>query len=655
MDNQSVLRVLLLEDSRFDAELALESLRREHVCDVTHVETGEAFAAAVKSRTYDIVLSDFSIPGFSGIEALELCMEHAPDTPFVFISGVLGEEHAVEMLKRGATDYVVKSRLARLPLVVDRAIAESRERRQRRHAERQLRATEDIFTRVIDSLQDYAVILLSDDGLVRSWNGAAERIFGYAIEEVRGRSARMLFLPSDRDPDVFGEELAIARARGSASDDRWLLRKDGSTFYANGATTAFRDDDGNVSGFSKIVRDTTAARWAAEALQAAKLEAERASQAKDRFIAVLSHELRTPLVPIMSGAQLLEVMGGLSPETAGVVAMIRRNVALEARLIDDLLDVTSIERGKVALDLKVIDAREALDGALDTMRDDLTRKRMQLVVDVENAHRLVRADEARLQQILWNLIRNAVKFTRDGGLLHISADNPSPDTLRIMVRDNGIGISASALPRIFSPFEQADPNKASSFGGLGLGLAIARGLAIRHGGDLSASSPGVGQGATFTLTLPSAAEAERRAEITRSGNYEAAGDSATLRVLLVEDNVDAEAVLRLALETHGHVVTSARTVAEARDAMAADEFDVLVSDIGLPDGTGIDVIRDVKERFPAIALSGYGMEENIRASREAGFVEHLIKPVDGNRLMSLLSHAVRSHRRQRAARDAASA
>lgn len=644
-DDVVTLRILLLEDDPYDLELTSEALCRDRRCTITHVDNGSAFLAQLATSEFDIILSDFSLPGFSGTEALEAARAMAPDTPFVFISGVLGEEHAVDMLKRGATDYVVKSRLARLSHVVERAIAETRERQQRRVAERALRESEDIFSRVIESLQDYAVVLLTPSGAIRHWNRASEHMFGYALDDVRGKSARLLLQPHERSDDAFDAVLRAARVKGSSANDRWLMRRDGSAFFANGVTTAIVGDEGQLTGFSMILRDTTEARWAAEALQKAKLEAERASLAKDRFIAVLSHELRTPLVPIMSGAQLLEMHDGLPAEVASIVAMIRRNAALEARLIEDLLDVTSIERGKLTLDMKIVDARSALDGALDTTREEIQQKRIALHLDVDDAHAIVRGDEARLQQILWNLIRNAVKFTHHDGELRIVADNPTPELLRIRVSDNGIGISAAALPKIFSPFEQAESGNSATFGGLGLGLSIARGLALKHGGDLTASSDGVGHGATFELTLRTALESDPQGILTRSGNFMAVdADDLQYRVLLVEDNIDAETVLRLSLESRGHSVVTARTVSEALDAIARESFDVLVSDIGLPDGSGLDVIAAVANRFPAIALSGYGMEENLRASREAGFVDHLIKPVDGKRLLALISSAVRAHR-----------
>lgn len=634
------LRVLLVEDNRFDVELETEVLCAARACDITVVASAAEFDAALRSGPFDIVLSDFSLPGFSGVEALERSLEHSPDTPFVFVSGVLGEEHAVEMLKHGATDYVVKARLSRLPLVVNRAIAEARERQQRRAAERQLRESESTFTRVIESLQDYVVFLLTPHGTIRACNSAVRQIFGYAEPELIGKSAKVLYGAQDNANGTLAAHLDAAHRRGSANEDVTLVRRDGSTFFANCVCTAFYDDDGKLSGFSTIVRDTTNERAAAEALERAKLSAERASQAKDRFIAVLSHELRTPLVPILTGTQLLELTPDLPPHVQNVLAMIRRNVALEARLIDDLLDVTSIERGKLALTMQPVDVHEVLRAALDTTRTDLEAKALRLQLELDAPHAVVHGDASRLQQVFWNLLRNAVKFTPRGGTVTI-ASMTHGDTIRVIVRDTGIGISPSALERIFTPFEQADPSISTGFGGLGLGLAIAFGLVQKHGGDLAAASEGANRGAEFTVTLP--VLASMSASRDDHPVYAPARDSyEMLTILLVEDNPDSELVLRAALETFGHRVVSVITVADAKCAIDNTRFDVIVSDIGLPDGSGLEVARHLDGRIPAVALSGFGMESDLRASLDAGFADHLIKPVDAEQLLTAIHAAVAS-------------
>jgi PAS domain S-box-containing protein len=638
----AALSVLLLEDNPFDAELTIAALRCTPLCEIRLVRTREEYLGALP-LDHDIILSDFSLPGFSGTEALELALRQQPSVPFVFISGVLGEEHAVDMLKRGATDYVVKSRLARLPLVVERAISESRERQKRQQAERALRESEDTFRRMIESLEDYAVILLGRDGCIRSSNRASAQIFGRRLDELVGRSGAELYASAADGGAGFEAELRVAASKGSCGQERWLQRGDGERFFANCVTTTFRDDDGALSGYSLIVRDITTARSAAEALQQAKLAAERASQAKDRFIAVLSHELRTPLVPILTGAELLQrqLAATLPPPLAKVVQMIRRNAALEARLIDDLLDVTSIERGKLTLDLRPLDLLQTLDAALATTREELERKQLRLTTRIEANSTRVSADEARLQQVFLNLLHNAIKFTPDGGCIEVRAGNPEPSVVAVEIIDSGVGFDTATRARIFAPFEQADSARGAGYAGLGLGLAIANGLVARHGGELLAESEGPQRGSRFIVRLRTL-DAEAAAD----------GDLPThcavplplrhgLSILLVEDNPDAEAILRHALEVSGHAVHTASTVAAAREAIEHRLFDIAISDIGLPDGSGLDVARAIAGRIPCIAVSGYGMEEDCRQSLLAGFAAHLIKPVDSERLHRALATAMR--------------
>jgi PAS domain S-box-containing protein len=635
------LSVLLLEDNAFDAELTIAALRCTPPCSVRLVRTRDEYIDALPLE-HDIILSDFSLPGFSGTEALELALHSQPTVPFVFISGVLGEEHAVDMLKRGATDYVVKSRLSRLPLVVERAISESRERQKRQQAERALRESEDTFRRMIESLEDYAVILLGRDGRIRSGNRASAQIFGRSLDELAGEPGARLYASAADGGAGFEAELRVAASKGSCGQERWLQRGDGERFFANCVTTAFRDDDGELSGYSLIVRDITTARAAAEALQQAKLAAERASQAKDRFIAVLSHELRTPLVPILTGAELLQrqLATTLSPPLAKVVQMIRRNAALEARLIDDLLDVTSIERGKLTLDVKPLDLLQTLDAALATTREELERKQLRLTTRIDASSTRVSADEARLQQVFLNLLHNAIKFTPAGGAIEVKSRNPEPNVIAVEITDSGIGFDPATRARIFAPFEQADGARVAGYGGLGLGLAIANGLVARHGGELLAESEGAGRGSRFIVRLRTlAAEADMVDACPHAALPLPLRNG--LSILLVEDNPDAEAILRHALEVSGHAVHTASTVAAARTAIEQRRFDIAISDIGLPDGSGLDVARAIDGRMPCIAVSGYGMEEDCRQSLLAGFAAHLIKPVDSDRLQRALAAAIR--------------
>jgi len=638
------LHLLLVEDNALDAELTISQLERaDYKVDAQIVYTARDFIAALESSEFDIILADFVLPVFSGVEALTIASQRAPNTAFIFVSGVLGEEHAVDMLKRGATDYVLKQRLQRLPAVVRRAMTEKAERQQRIAVERALRETETHFRLLVDALKDYAVITLDQAGRIRTWNSAAERILGFVAHDVVGMSAKVFFGEEDRHRNVFEQELETARREGSASDDRWLWRKDGRSFFASGVTTAIRSETQELIGYSKIIRDVTEEHMAADALRIAKEQAETANRAKDHFLAVLSHELRTPLTPIVAAVRLLEMRHGLPPETQPTLELIRRNVELEARLIDDLLDLTSIARGKLSLNFANVVLETLLTSALDMSESDWRGKGLTLDTTFDAESTLVFGDAARLQQIVWNLMKNAVKFTPAGGRIHVRTWNPDPSTIAISVTDTGIGISADALPRIFSAFEQADDSITRAFGGLGLGLAIASTLAQKHGGTLSAQSDGRDQGARFTLTLPlvkaqSADAASPReeagpAEIVRS-----------LRVLLVEDNESTSSAMAQVLEVLGHQVGVATNVTEAL-AMARNElFDLLVSDIGLPDGSGLDVARawsQLQPGKPSVAITGYGMDEDIRRCHDAGFVDHLTKPVNFARLEALIHSLAR--------------
>lgn len=632
------LRALLVEDSRLDAELL--QLRLERLYPNVRLEVArneQDFLAALERGGWDIVLSDYELAGFTGADALEHRNRVAPHTPFVFVSGVIGEDNAVELLKRGATDYVGKARLERLGPVLQRALSEAGERQARQLAERQLRHADITFARIVDAMRDYAVILLDDTGRVQFWNRAAGAIFGWTSAEIVGRSAAILFADDDAEGlAALQAELASARSQGKAGDNRWMVARDGRRLWAEGSVTALENEDGRPGGFCKLVHDATDAYLAAEKLRAAKEEADRANQSKDRFLAVLSHELRTPLAPIATAVHLLERTARIDDRHRDLLPMIRRNVALEARLIDDLLDLTALKSGKVSLHLEPVDMHQ-LARAVAGMVDDAVRdKQITLDLRLEAACPWVDADQARMQQVLWNIIRNAIKFTPRGGRVTVSTASDG-GRFTLACSDSGIGIAADALPRIFSPFEQADAEVSRTYGGLGLGLAIAHGLMTQHGGDIQVDSAGRDLGATFTISMQTAAGMPATAAVSTPG-LAATGDRK--RVLLVEDNQDAAMALAMCLEEYGWVVEHVATCADALRAADAREFDAVLTDLGLPDGSGIDVGRALSPRLPVLALSGFGREQDLQRSKEAGFVAHLVKPADPAEVHARLSQVL---------------
>ncbi len=329
--------------------------------------------------------------------------------------------------------------------------------------------------------------------------------------------------------------------------------------------------------------------------------------------------------------------------------MIRRNVELEARLIDDLLDVTRIGRGTLHLELRTADAHDAIRQAVHICAGEIEQGRIELSSDLSASEHFVEADPARLQQIIWNLIKNATKFTPPGGSIAVRSRNAQPSRpdsrprLVIEVADDGAGIEAEDLTRIFEPFEQVEVSSHHR-SGLGLGLAIGRSLAEAHGGRLTAASPGPGRGSSFLLELPTITRPSALKPPTGSAPLPQ-GRSPGLRILVVEDNKDALKYIAMVLGARGHTVTLAERLSEA--LLAADEqaLDLLISDVELPDGTGLELMQHLRGRgLPAIAMSGYGSEEDVRASLAAGFIEHLTKPIDLTRLIAAVRSATAADR-----------
>ncbi len=362
----------------------------------------------------------------------------------------------------------------------------------------------------------------------------------------------------------------------------------------------------------------------------AKEASDAAGRAKDRFLAVLSHELRTPLNPILLGVTYVLESGEAPAALRPTFDMIRRNVELEARLIDDLLDVTRILQDKLRLELADVDAHAVLRRALEVCRGDIDEKALLLETDLSAGRHVVRADGSRLQQVFWNLIKNAVKFTPAGGTLTIrtrDAHGPGRPRLAIEFADSGRGIAPDDLERIFEPFQQGTED-VGRIGGLGLGLSISRGIVEAHGGTIAAQSPGSGRGATFRVELDTRSVAGTPDRVApRDGGEERAALS--LRVLLVEDEPETLNVFSRILRSLGHRVATATTLAEAVSSAQSGDFDLIISDVGLPDGSGLELPARLGNRQStrAIAVSGFGMKEDIQRSLEAGFAAHLIKPI----------------------------
>ena len=485
---------------------------------------------------------------------------------------------------------------------------------------------------IVDSSED-AIVSKNLEGIVTSWNAGAERLFGFLAQEMIGQPI-VRIVPPDRLPE---EREILRRLRAGEHVEHFdtvRATKDGRLIDVSVTISPMRDAAGVVFGASKIARDITQRKQIEADLLAARDAAESANRAKDEFLAALSHELRTPLTPVLMLAGEMERSPDLREAVRADFAMIRKNVELEARIIDDLLDLTRITRGKLALRFATVDARPLIEHALAILRSDSEAKNITVALELTARHE-VSGDSVRLQQVFWNVLKNAIKFTPPGGRITIRSWNEK-DCLRVATTDTGLGITAEEMPRIFTAFIQGREASESRFGGLGLGLSISALLVQEHRGRIWAESAGRDQGATFHLELPLAAAA---APSPAEAPPVPPAQGEALRILLVEDHEDTRGILQRLMTRWGHGVTSVASVQQARETIANGEFDLLLSDVGLPDGSGCDVIAAFREKSeaPAVAMSGYGMEADLARTLAAGFAEHIVKPISAERLRELLA------------------
>jgi PAS domain S-box-containing protein len=507
---------------------------------------------------------------------------------------------------------------------------------------------------IVESSDD-AIVSKSLEGIVRTWNKGAERIFGWTAEEMIGQPITKI-IPPDRQ----GEEPKILEQlrRGDRVDHFETIRitKDGRLLNVSVTVSPIRNASGNVIGASKIARDITlqkkfeqelkvardaadqarrSAEEAMRAVQRAREQAESANLAKDQFLSVLSHELRTPLTPVLGAISMMEQDASVPPELLEQVGMIRRNIEMEARLVDDLLDLTRISSGKIELHFEAVDAHGIVRNVVSMFTHDTEHKGLTVSLSLRAKRHHVWADAGRFQQVLLNLMSNAVKFTRQGGTISVHTSNEN-GTLRMDVSDTGVGIDPRVLPKLFEPFEQGEIGVTRRFGGLGLGLSIVKSLVQMHKASISATSEGKDRGATFTLRLDTVPAAPRTAP---AGSGTATADRKRCRLLLVEDHADTREVMCRLLRSMGCDVVAAGSVKEAIEAADRQRFDLLLSDIGLPDGSGTEIMKYIAQRrsdLKGIALTGYGQDEDLRRSLEAGFATHLTKPITVQALQDVI-------------------
>jgi PAS domain S-box-containing protein len=501
----------------------------------------------------------------------------------------------------------------------------------------ELAAQKELLSVTLRSIGD-GVIVTDTEGRVTFLNVAAEELTGWASAEAVGLPCTTVFriISEETRQAILSpvEKVLQDGAVAGLANHTILIRRDGSELPIDDSGAPMRDAQGVIRGVVLVFRDFTRHKRAEENLIRAAAELESASKAKDQFLAALSHELRTPLTPLLVILTMWEQDERISPALREDVRMMRRNVQLEARLIDDLLDLTRIAKGKLLLNIEVTDLHVVLNSVIVRFQGQMAAKSLNLDRSFHAHRHFVRADPIRIEQVMWNIVQNAMKFTPTGGTITIATRNDGDGWIETCISDDGVGMEPGILSRLFKPFEQASDDMVRRHGGLGMGLAIAQAVMQLHGGQVLASSEGSGKGSTFTVRL---ATTEAPSKTPRRPKPLARPRQTTpLRILLVEDHDDTSRAIARLLERSGFSVGTACDVHSALRKLDSQPWDVLVSDLGLPDSSGYELMKQVRQKYGlsvrGIAVSGYGMESDRQRSAQAGFDEHIVKPIDFEQL-----------------------
>jgi len=518
----------------------------------------------------------------------------------------------------------------------------------------------------IISSSDDAIVSKDLNGVVRSWNQGAERIFGYTAEEMIGKPITTLFPPDrlDEEPKILEQ---IRRGQRVDHFETIRLHKDGRPLHVSVTISPVKDATGRIIGVSKVARDITSMRRMSDEREellrretTARAEAERIGQMKDEFLATLSHELRTPLNAILGWATILRSEGGVTQqEVAQGAEVIERNARAQAQLIEELLDMSRMINGKLRLDVQPVDLQLVVSEAVDSLLPTAGAKAIRLSKVLDPKAGPITGDPGRLQQILWNLLSNAIKFTPKGGRVQTFLRRVNSH-VEISVVDSGIGIDSDFLPHLFTRFSQADTSITRQYGGLGLGLALVKSLVELHGGNVKALSDGPGQGATFIVSLPMAPVHRDDIEPVLTPapialSSESCPNLEGFHVLIIDDEADARSLIQRILAKCRATVSTASNAAEGLAAVQQLHPDMVLSDIGMPVEDGYQFLAKLRQLpvakggdTPAVALTAFARSEDRRRALMAGFQMHLPKPIEAAELLAVVTNFCAANRRLKA-------
>jgi signal transduction histidine kinase/AmiR/NasT family two-component response regulator len=661
MNNEQMtndLNLLILQDSALATEPILSLLSEAGLTVTWQRVSTKAEYLEYLNPTIDLILIDYPLAEFDGIEAISYLQEQELNIPVIVISHSNRVSIAVDYMKAGATGYLLHEQLAQLSQVVKQALyskdceskvktqdtVDSADLKQQLQAQtaavvklseqsqqdnlekKQIKAallkSETQFQVLISKNPD-GIIVIDTGGIVRFINPAALSLFSRQEDKLLGQ---VLGFP------VVGEDNTEVDVRTGTGENRVAQMR------------VVEIEWQGEKGYLVSLRDITEQKQVEEERIHLLERAEAANRIKDEFLAIVSHELRTPLNPILGWSKLLRSRKLNQDKVDKALETIERNASLQAQLIDDLLDVSRILRGKLSLQTLRVDLVRVIQAAIETMRLAAAAKSIEIDTQLDSTVGFVSGDPNRLQQVVWNLLSNAVKFTPKGGRITVRLQAIDSQA-QIQVSDTGQGISQDFFPYIFDYFRQENSTTTRSVGGLGLGLAIVRHLIELHGGRIEAESDGIGQGATFTVTLPLMSDSPINTQ--KSSPEDEGLDLTDVTVLLVEDEVDTLDLLTIILESYGATVEGRTSANEALALFSQGQPDVLISDIGMPGMDGYELIRQVRDLppdrgglVPAIALTAYAGEMDHERALSAGFNRHLAKPIEPDQIVDAIANLI---------------
>lgn len=646
---QPILRALMIEDSKYDTELLLRELSMAGFnVQWRRVDNSESFRQSLSEQQWDIILSDHHMPMFSSTEALEILKDSELDIPFIIVSGEIGEEAAIDAMRSGCQDYVMKDNLSRLVPAIQRELREAGIRRVRRSVERQLFLEKELFAVTVRSIGD-GVIIVDPSGEVVFLNAIAEELTGWPQAEAVGSSVSSVFhildAPSRTAQQNLFEQVVESGQVLQLDRNSLLVSRIGTELYVSASIAPIVAESGNHLGVVVVFRDVTAMRHAEEELRIAKESAEAADRLKSHFLANVSHEIRTPLNGILGITNLI-LMSGPDAELHENMDMIHSSALTLLRIIDDILDFSKLEAGRVEMK-KSIFAMKQLTGKLwNTHWLQARAKNLDFTIQIDpNLPHYFVGDNDRLEQVLNNLVGNAVKFTDTGNItlkIDTCPDHPVDDCyIRFAVSDTGIGISPDETSRLFKSFSQVDGSYTRKYGGTGLGLVISKELTTLMGGTIQVESE-KGKGSVFTCCVPLEPS---NSDLPAPSIIDApAVDAAPpLSILLAEDDHVNQLVVTRALARYGHQVTAVSNGIEVLRALKSHAFDLILMDVQMPDMDGLQTTQMIREQekatglhIPIIALTAHAVKGEREKFLAAGMDEYLSKPFQIDKLLKIM-------------------